>query len=206
VGEFPDTRRSLVLRIRNRGDEQAWAEFVGIYRPLVYRLTRRRGFQHADAEELAQQAMVAVAGAIERWDPDPQKGTFRGWLFRIARNMMINFLTRSHPDDRGRGGTSFVALLEEQPSRSTEAETLFDREYRRELFRWAAARVREEFHESTWQAFWQTGVEGLEARQVADALDLSLGAVYAAKSRVVGRLKREIRQLQRVEDDGREET
>jgi RNA polymerase sigma factor (sigma-70 family) len=196
VSDIPETRPSLLLRLRAGGDQRAWAELLEIYEPLIYRLARRKGLQHADAEELTQEAFVAVAAAIERWDPDPDRGTFRGWLFRIARNMMINFLARARPENMGTGGTGFRRLLEQQPAPSAEDATLFGREYRRQAFKWAANEVREEFRESTWKAFWWTAVEGREIKETADALQMSVGAVYAARSRIMARLKRKTKQLE----------
>ena len=196
MNEIPDTRHSLLLRLRDRGDQQAWAELLEIYEPLIYRLARRKGLQHADAEELTQEAFVAVAAAIERWDPDPSRGSFRGWLFRIARNMTINFLSRTRPENVGTGGTGFRYFLEQQPAASGEEATLFGREYRREAFRWAAGEIREEFRESTWRAFWATAVEGRDIKETAGALEMSLGAVYAARSRIMARLKRKLQQLE----------
>jgi len=196
VSEIPDTRHSLLVRLRDRGDQRAWAELLEIYEPVIYRLARRKGLQHADAEELTQEAFVAVAAAIEHWDPDPRRGSFRGWLFRIARNMTVNFMTRTRPENLGTGGTGFRHLLEQQPAPSAEDATLFGREYRREAFRWAAGEVREEFQESTWKAFWWTAVEGREIRQTADALQTSVGAVYAARSRIMARLKQKLKQLE----------
>jgi len=196
VNEIPDTRHSLLVRLCNRGDQQAWAELLEIYEPLIYRLARRKGLQHADAEELTQEAFVAVAAAIEHWDPDPSRGSFRGWLFRIARNMTVNFLSRTRPENVGVGGTGFRHLLEQQPAASAEEATFFGREYRREAFRWAAAEIRQQFQESTWKAFWATAVEGRDIQQTADALEMSMGAVYAARSRIMARLKRKLQQLE----------
>ena len=65
-------------------------------------------------------------------------------------------------------------------------------EFRRSLIRWAAARIRDEFREATWKAFWFTMVEGHEIRATASDLGMSIGSVYAARSRIIRRLKQEI--------------
>jgi RNA polymerase sigma-70 factor (ECF subfamily) len=64
------------------------------------------------------------------------------------------------------------------------------------LLGWAADRVRGEFSDATWQAFWRAGVEGQSAREVADSLGLSVGTVYQYKSRVMARLRHEIEQVE----------
>src|SRR5437899_1837869 len=191
----PTTRHSLVLRLRDRNDEAAWAEFVAIYEPLVYGLARRKGLQDADARDLCQEVFRAVAGAIERWDPDPAKGRFRAWLFRIARNLLVNFFAdqRRHPP--GTGSTSVQDLLMARPANDAQSEVDFAAEFKRQAFRWAADQVKHEFTDSTWQAFWRTGVENRPVALVAKELGLSTGAVYIARSRVLARLRERVLQL-----------
>jgi len=196
----PTTRHSLVLRLQNLQDQAAWEEFVTIYEPLVFRLARKKGLQDADARDLCQEVFQAVAGAIERWDPDQAKGRFRGWLFRIARNLLVNFLAAQGRHPRGTGRTSVHELLEAQPARSVRAEAEFAAEFKRRAFRWAAQQVKNEFTDSTWQAFWKTGVENRGVSDVASELGLSVGAVYIARSRVLSRLKNRVEQL--TEDTG----
>ncbi|MDR3618726.1 MAG: sigma-70 family RNA polymerase sigma factor [Paludisphaera borealis] len=176
-------------------------EFVEIYEPMLQRLARRNGLRGADADDLTQEVFRAVAGAIDRWDPDPARGSFRSWLFRIARNLIVNLLAarKRQSAGYGTGDTDTMALLEAQPAVEPEASALFDIEYRRRLFAWAAERVRGEVHESTWQAFWRTGVEGQDVPSVAKALGLSPGAVYVARSRVMARLRREIESVEGIE-------
>ena len=196
----PSTRHSLVLRLRDARDEAAWAEFVEIYEPLVYRLARHKGLQDADARDLCQEVFRAVASAIERWDPDPAKGRFRAWLFRIARNLLVNFLASERRHVRGSGSTSVQEMLEAQPATNTQAEAEFRAEFQRRAFRWAAEQVQNDFTASTWQAFWKTGVDNQPIAAVAKELDLSPGAVYIARSRVLARLRERIEQL--TEDSG----
>jgi RNA polymerase sigma factor (sigma-70 family) len=196
----PTTRQSLVLRLKNREDQEAWTEFVEIYEPLIYRLAVGKGLQHADAEDLCQDVLRAVSSAIERWDPDPAKGSFRGWLFRIARNLVVNFLSGQARQARGSGRSSVLELLQERPAADPQAEAEYAAEFKRRTFQWAAERVKNEFTNTTWQAFWKTGVENRSIALVAGELGLSEGAVYIARSRVLARLRQRVLELSRDND------
>lgn len=190
----PETRESLLIRLGDAADEAAWREFLEIYRPVIYRLACRQGFQDADAEDLTQQALLAVAGAIGRWRQGEHTGSFRAWLFRIMRNLMTNFVSRSRW--RSVGGTSFAEMLQEHPVDDEPSRLLVEQEYQAELFRCAAGQVRGEFQTSHWDAFWRTTVGGESIADVAESLSLSVGTVYTARSRIMTRIKRKVRQFE----------
>jgi RNA polymerase sigma-70 factor (ECF subfamily) len=191
----PTTRYSLLLRIADPQNQAAWIEFVTLYEPLVYSLARRKGLQDCDARDLCQEVFRSVAGAGRRWTPDPARGSFRGYLYRIARNKLLNFLRHKARHPGGVGGTDFISLLNEHAADQQAADETAEREYRREVFRVAAAALKPRFTECTWQAFWRTAVEEQAASDVAAELKISVGAVYIARSRVAARLRQFVEQI-----------
>lgn len=184
------TRPSLLVRIRDLENQRAWEEFVEIYTPLVYGYCCRRGLQDADAADVSQDVMRAVALAIRKFEYDPQRGRFRDWLLTVVRSKLQNFLAGRARHPQGTGDTAVHQFLEAQPA--PEEHSDWDRDYDHRLFCWAAEQIRSEFKEPTWQAFWQTVMEERPGKEVAARIGLSVGAVYIARSRVLARLKEKI--------------
>jgi RNA polymerase sigma factor (sigma-70 family) len=195
MADLPTTRPSLLVRIRDAGDKGAWREFVQLYAPVVYAYARKRGLQDADAADLAQDVLRAVSAAAGRLDYDPRRGSFRGWLFTVAHRKLYDLRARQRRAGQGSGDSAVQKWLEERPAREAD-EALWDQEYERGLFTWAAERVRGSVQGSTWEAFWQTAVEGKGGQEVADALGMTVAAVYLAKSRVMARLREPVCQGQ----------
>jgi len=191
MSEASDTRASLLVRVRNPHDAQAWAQFVDLYGPLIYGVSRRRGLQDADAADVTQDVLRSVARAVQKLDYQPG-GSFRGWLYTVTRNRLNDWHAAQQRREHGSGDTEVQRLLEAQPV--PEADD-WEQEYQRRVFAWAAEQVRGEFAENTWRAFWLTAVEGKPGAEVSETLGLSLGAVYVARSRVLARLKEAVRPL-----------
>jgi RNA polymerase sigma factor (sigma-70 family) len=192
----PGTRTSVLLRLRDGNDRAAWAEFVSLYGPMIFGFARRRGLQDADAADLMQEILLVVAAAVKTSEYDSLKGSFRAWLFGVVRNQLLRLRSRQARAGRGSGDRAEHELLLEVPSTSDEEQVLWDQEHERTLFAWAADQVRMQVQESTWQAFWQTAVEGGNGQQVAAKLNMTVAAVYLAKGRVMARLKGLLGRLQ----------
>jgi RNA polymerase sigma-70 factor (ECF subfamily) len=194
MSESPATRASLLVRLCDARDDGAWVQFVDLYAPLVYGFARKHGLQDADAADLTQDVLQAVSGGIRRLDYDPRRGSFRGWLFTVVRNKLRNFVAAQKRPGRGTGDTDAQQLLQQLPAREDEQNAWWEQEYEQRIFAWAAEQVRGSFSAATWQAFWQTAVEGKKGPEVAHALGTSVAAVYLAKGRVMARLRELIRE------------
>lgn len=185
--EFPETQASLLASLKSLDDREAWERFVGIYRPLIYRIARKRGFQAADAEDLTQRVLASVAGSIHRWKKAGPSIRFRHWLRRVVKNAIINIATRKKPETVISSLSDREILLE--PTADDETEKQIESEYQRQLFQRAAAIVSSDVAESTWRAFELTVLENCSIENAANQLNMPIGSVYAARSRVIRRLK-----------------
>jgi RNA polymerase sigma-70 factor (ECF subfamily) len=194
----PETRPSLMLRLSDPRDERAWEQFWEVYEPFLLRLMRQFGLQDSDARDVTQQVLARVAQSVATWEPDGQPASFRRWLFRVARNAVLKFLARRDREPLSIGGTDFLDQLENQPLPDGLELAACERRYQETVFIWAAERVRSEFRESSWIAFWETAVKLRPVSEVAAELGLSHGAIYVARSRIIARLRS---QVQQFEDD-----
>jgi RNA polymerase sigma-70 factor (ECF subfamily) len=144
--------------------------------------------------------ILAVTQAVDRWEPDGKDASFRRWLFAIARRLALKFVQRGRAPHRaagrGTGGSDMLQLLDSLPEPDARTSSQFDDEYRTELICWAAERVRSEFRETTWQAFWRTCVLHESIADVAELLGVSAGSVYVSRSRIIGRIRQIVEEFE----------
>jgi len=187
----PVTRPSLLLRLRDLEDEEAWCEFVRIYTPLVFAHCMGRGLQETDAADVAQEVMRVAARAMPGFQHDSQRGKFRGWLLQTTRHRLYKFLAQSQRAPQATSASTIQRLTDTDPS--ADEEQRWEAEHRQRLFEWAAEKARPEFQPATWDAFWLTAVESVAVKDAAGQTGISVGAVYIARSRVMARLRELIR-------------
>ncbi|HEU5118878.1 MAG TPA: hypothetical protein VFT74_19955, partial [Isosphaeraceae bacterium] len=142
--------------------------------------------------------------SVERFEPNLARGSFRGWLFRIARNLTINFLETRGRQALASGESAARRTLEKYPARplpDPDASARFDLEDRRRLFDWAIGKVRHEFTDTARWTFWMTGVDGRAGQEVASDLGTTVGTAYYHKSRIMKRLRQVIEQVDGVDGE-----
>lgn len=199
MADAPQTRQSLLVRLSEASGD-AWNEFVQVYEDALIRYCRATGLQHADACDATQEVLAAVCDKISKWDPDASKGSFRAWLFRVARNVAVD--VRAARARRAAAGGSQVERVLADLADPRDSHQVLRTEYQRSLFEWAARHVRSEVRDATWRAFHLTAVLGRTAEDAAAELGLSVGAVYTAKCRVVARIRSRVAHLDEAFPDG----
>ncbi|HUE17332.1 MAG TPA: sigma-70 family RNA polymerase sigma factor [Planctomycetaceae bacterium] len=188
----PETRPTLILRLKGERNEAAWTEFVSTYELFLRQLVGRQGVGERDLNDVTQQLLAAIARSVEGWRDDGSPASFRRWLHRVARNVVIKFLARERRQVGGRGGTDFLEMLQQVPEQPNEAQL---RAYEHELVLWSAHQVQAEFHETSWRAFWETLVAGRAVGDVARELGVTPGSIYMSRSRIMARIRTKIREV-----------
>lgn len=180
-----DTSASLLLRIRDPQDHEAWTTFVNVYSPLVRRYCARKGLQPADAADVAQEVMARVAKSIPAFDYDPTRGRFRAWVGTLVAHQIATHRAKAAQ------APPPAPLAADVPDPAA-ADPHWDHEFTEHLLAVSMDRVRGEFEPATWEAFAATWVRHEPPAAVAARLGIALHAVYVNKSRVLNRLQAEI--------------
>jgi RNA polymerase sigma-70 factor (ECF subfamily) len=155
---------------------------------MIYGYVRKQGLQEADAADLTQEVLGAVAGSIKRLEYDSQRGTFHGWLFTIVRRRLADWRKGTAQRVLGSGDSAVREILE-QSAAPDGLEQEWQAQWEQRLVTWACEQVRLTVSANTWQAFWRTAIDGQTGKKVAADLGLTVAAVYNARSRIVTRLR-----------------
>ena len=197
MAHLPETRYSLLAQLAGE-NSGAWSEFLQTYEAAVYRYSRSHGLQDADARDVVQQVLLAVHAIADKWQPSGRAGSFRNWLLQTTHRTSLKVIRGRARLAVAQGGTSTFHKLHEisdDVSEWSDDGPESEREWRQWAFYWVAGKVQSEVQPHTWRAFWLSAVEGLPPGDVARQLEMKVGAVHAAKCRVLARIREQARTL-----------
>lgn len=192
------TSPSLLIRIRNLGDADAWNQFLDLYTTIVRDYCYQRKLQTADVDDIVQDVMAAVTKTIRSFDYDPSKGRFRAWLGTITANTIKTHLTR---ESRRRNKTIKTKPEEYAnpnigiPFQCSDPDSKWVEIFSERIFSVACARIRHNFSLVAWECFEATWLRNESASEIATKLGISVHSVYVNKSRVLKCLESEIQIL-----------
>jgi RNA polymerase sigma-70 factor (ECF subfamily) len=197
---FIPTRRSLITRLKNWDDQESWKDFFDTYWKLIYGVAIKAGLSDAEAQEVVQETIIAVAKQMEGFKYDPQIGSFKGWLLHTTRWRISDQLRKRRGQARGIERdykTSRTATVERIPDPAgSNLEEIWEKEWRDNLFAAAIARVRRRVDPRQYQIFDLYVIKQLPVKKVVALLDVKPGQVYLAKHRISELVKKEITDLE----------
>jgi RNA polymerase sigma-70 factor (ECF subfamily) len=198
---FIPTRRSLLSRLRDWGDRQSWQAFYDRYRALIHDVASKAGLTAAEAQDVVQDTMLAVAKKMPEFRYDPAVGSFKGWLLQLTRWRIQDHLRKKQyqsgnrrlPREQALGTT----LMESQPDISSlSLERIWNREWEKYLLQTALDQVKRRANPRQFQLFHLHVVKNVPAQEVARRLSATLAEVYFARSKLSLQIRKEIRRLE----------
>ncbi len=200
LSETP-TSVTLLTRLTDGNDDAVWCDFVERYAPAIFSWCRRYSLQEEDASDVTQNVLIKVLRAMRANRYDPSKGRFRAWLKTVTGNAIRDLMRTWDDPVRGSGDTEVVCRLAtiRDPKAVEDLSEELEAQHQLELLRQGEREVRRRVRPHTWQAYHLSAVERVPAPEVAGRLDMRVGEVYVAKSRVIKMLAREVSQLQEQE-------
>jgi RNA polymerase sigma-70 factor (ECF subfamily) len=189
-----ETRKSLLLRLKDGKDEDSWREFYNIYGRMIFGYSLRYGLSHSEAEDVVQDVCVKLFRQILSFDYSPEQGRFRGWLKTVTHNAVIDFIRRK----QRRAGHYEEYRLEAEADRQMEDnhdDSHWSAEWEKAMFDAALKRVYERIGEDCRRTFHLYAIENIPALEVGERLGIEANAVYACKHRILRMLREEVERL-----------
>ncbi len=194
------TRWSLIRRLKDWNNQDNWKEFFNTYWKLIYNVARKHRLSDQEAQDIVQETVITVAKQMQTYRADPAFGSFKGWLYRITRNKIIDQLRK-----KKRHRERHVSTPEPEPYKTptspelrTDFDALWDQEWHDNLVGMALERIKTQISPEQYQIFHLSVIKERPNREVAQQLDVSIGKIYSVKYRVRKRLQKE---LQKLRDD-----
>lgn len=195
------TRVSLLRRLKHWEDQESWRDFFNTYWKLIYGTAVRAGLNDAEAQDVVQDTVIAVAKKIEDFTYDPEFDSFKGWLLYLTRKRIaLHYRKR----ERDRGGPArnpnamaSVTGLERIPDPAgVDLERIWNEEWETHIIDAALARVKQQVSAKQFQMFNFYVLKQWPVKEVAKTLGVSVAQVYLAKHRISILAKKEVQRLQ----------
>lgn len=183
------TRPSLLLRLRDPNDAEAWTRFEELYAPLLYRYARSRGLGHDDAEDVRATCYESIVRGIREFEYDPARGKFKAWLRTLVDRRVIDLLRKR----RDRLAESHE--LREAPGREPDAADAWDAEWRRRHLEYCLEAIRPEVRPEQYEAFRLVVIEDVPVPEVSARTGLNANQIYKAKGRILGLVRSRMDEL-----------
>lgn len=200
VEELIPTRQSLLVRLKDWGDQEGWKTFFDTYWKLIYSTAIKAGLTHAEAQDVVQETVISVLKSMPTFEYDADKGSFKNWLMRLTKWRIVDLLRKRHTtvdlhEDRAQTSTETGAIERLADPAGLRLEEIWDKDWERNLLDAAIERVKRKVDSKQYQLFDLYVFKNWPVSKVARTLRVNPGKVYLAKHRINNLIKREIAYL-----------
>jgi RNA polymerase sigma-70 factor (ECF subfamily) len=186
---MPTTRGTLLERVRDPEDARAWEQFFALYAPLLESYARALGLRAADSEEIRDQCLATVVQRISDFRYERRRGSFKGWLHRIARDKVVDWMRKPREE---RAATAIARAI---PDENGAVDAVWEREWRAEHVRYALGEVRRDEDADGRELLDLVLDEDLDAAEIASRTGLNTNQVYKARARFLARMREVLEEL-----------
>ena len=193
------TRASLLDRLKDREDQSSWQEFFDTYWQLIYRVAKKAGLTDAEAQDIVQETVIAMANKLPGFIYDPKVCSFKTWMLRLTRWRIIDTLRKRLPQSApaaDSNGTATSALDRIPDESSLKLEAVWDDECEKSLLTAALQRLKPLLKPEHYQIFDLYALRQLPVSQVAEIMGISAARVYLVKHRVAAKIRNEIKAIE----------
>ena len=202
MDELIPTRATLLQRLKDWQDQASWQDFFDTYWKLIYGVARKGGLTEAEAQDVVQETMIAVARQMPTFKYDPAIGSFKTWLLNITRWRIIDQLRKRGPAAAHRSATPEESVTGARTVEKVadpaaqDLSTLWDAAWEKNLLQAAITRVKRHLDPQKYQIFDLCVNKEWAPEKVAETFNVPVDQVYLAKHRVSELIKKEVKRLE----------
>ena len=187
------TRPSLLIRIKDSDDVEAWREFYELYSPLLYSFARQRGLSHDEAEDIRSSCYETIVRHIKQFNYAEEKTGFRAWLRTMVLRRVIDFQRKKRPQELS------WQRLDGIPVDQSSAEDDWEKAWRLHHLKYCVALVGKRVQPTSFEVFRLLTDDELTVSQVCDRMGMNPAQVHKIKSRCLDMVRQEMRRFDQGE-------
>ena len=185
-----DTSATLLESLQSQDESESWMILNQLYGPMIRHWLSRNQVRIDEQDDVVQEVLVLVARKIEQFEHSGRTGAFRNWLKQITINTLRNHGRKKSNQLLGVGGSDFERFVNQWEDPNSQVSKLWRQEYRQSVITYLLDIAKRKFSDSTYQAFYETAVLNRDVESVGEELEMSVAAIYTARSRVLKELRR----------------
>ena len=179
--KFAGTRSTLLVRLKDLEDQEAWYDFFETYWKLIFNFALKAGLDESDAEDVVQETVRAVARRMPEFEYNRKRGSFRSWLLTLTHRRVSDHFRHAERETIGVEPGELAGHPSTIPS---DLEQLWDDEWHQWLVDMALQQVKQKVSARQYQIFYACAIREWDVAAVMETFDANRDQVYQARSRV----------------------